>query len=150
MDLLPSSGMSDTIHVMNLLSKLERADLERYTDKELDTLRNYISTFAIDNDSLDDSVDGPTRMVISIIEADRLILQPFLVFVQWVGKMLVPIAITYYILTILKAIVDTAVDIYKMSLLKQFFNSTLLILTVIAVGNVCLGQKIVVCRSPLP
>jgi hypothetical protein len=40
MDLLPSSGMSDTIHVMNLLSKLERADLERYTDKELDTLRN--------------------------------------------------------------------------------------------------------------
>jgi hypothetical protein len=80
-------------------------------------------------------------MVISIIEADRLILQPFLVFVQWVGKMLVPIAITYYILTILKAIVDTAVDIYKMSLLKQFFNSTLLILTVIAVGNVCLGHK---------
>jgi hypothetical protein len=141
MDLLPSSGTSDTIHVMNLISKLERADLERYTDKELDTLRNYISTFAIDNDSLDDSVDGPTRMVISIIEADRLILQPFLVFVQWVGKMLVPIAITYYILTILKAIVDTAVDIYKMSLLKQFFNSTLLILTVIAVGNVCLGQK---------
>jgi hypothetical protein len=140
MDLLPSSGTSDTIHVMNLISKLERADLERYTDKELDTLRNY-STFAIDNDSLDDSVDGPTRMVISIIEADRLILQPFLVFVQWVGKMLVPIAITYYILTILKAIVDTAVDIYKMSLLKQFFNSTLLILTVIAVGNVCLGQK---------
>jgi uncharacterized membrane protein len=55
--------------------------------------------------------------------------------------MLVPIAITYYILTILKAIVDTAVDIYKMSLLKQFFNSTLLILTVIAVGNVCLGHK---------
>jgi hypothetical protein len=52
MDLLPSSGMSDTIHVMNLISKLERADLERYTDKELDTLRNYISTFAIDNDSL--------------------------------------------------------------------------------------------------
>jgi hypothetical protein len=39
MDLLPSSGMSDTIHVMNLISKLERADLERYTDKELDTLR---------------------------------------------------------------------------------------------------------------
>jgi hypothetical protein len=35
MDLLPSSGTSDTIHVMNLLSKLERADLERYTDKEL-------------------------------------------------------------------------------------------------------------------
>jgi hypothetical protein len=33
MDLLPSSGMSDTIHVMNLY--LERADLERYTDKEL-------------------------------------------------------------------------------------------------------------------
>jgi hypothetical protein len=53
-------------------------------------------------------------------------------------------------LTILKAIVDTAVDIYKMSLLKQFFNSTLLILTVIAVGNVCLGHKTVACRSPLP
>jgi hypothetical protein len=34
MDLLPSSGTSDTIHVMNLISKLERADLERYTDKE--------------------------------------------------------------------------------------------------------------------
>jgi hypothetical protein len=58
--------------------------------------------------------------------------------------------VTYYILTILKAIVDTAVDIYKMSLLKQFFNSTLLILTVIAVGNVCLGHKTVACRSPLP
>jgi hypothetical protein len=90
-------------------------------------------------------------MVISIIEADRLILQPFLVFVQWVGKMLVPINNhVLHPLTILKAIVDTAVDIYKMSLLKQFFNSTLLILTVIAVGNVCLGQKTVACRSPLP
>lgn len=139
--LLPLEDITDTVHVLKLATELERSDLERYTDKELDGFRKYLNTFSDENDSLDRSIDGPTRLVLSIMEADRLMLQPLLVFVQWVGTLLVPIALTYYVLTILKAVVDTAVDIYQMSLLKQFFNSTLLILSVFSVGNVCLGHK---------
>ena len=54
---------------------------------------------------------------------------------------MVPITITYYILTIIKAVVDTAGDIFAMSFIRKFFNGIVIVMSIAAVGNVCLGEK---------
>lgn len=142
-DLLPAQDSTEeaSAHVWRLLSKLKRTDIERYTEAELEAFKRFTDKFVDENVSLDKSIDGPTRLVLMLIEAERLVVRPSMLFVQWFGKMLIPVALAYYVLTILKAIVDTAVDIFNMSYLRQFFNSTLIVLSVAAVGNVCLGEK---------
>jgi hypothetical protein len=79
------------------LSKLKRTDIERYTEAELEAFKKSLPTSSSDeNVSLDKSIDGPTRLVLMLIEAERLVVRPSMLFVQWF-KDVDPCRVAYYV-----------------------------------------------------